>query len=81
MSQAASSTVEDLAERIIATAEADVHPQESLVQWYYSIADLYEKALENPQASKNQTKLNNLKDLKSLLRGDLDSKKSAVVKT
>ena len=75
---AASLTATELTTKIIQTADANTSSRESLVQWYYSVEDLYNRV---KKISETHPQLARLEIVKTNLRKEIDTRKNALTKT
>ena len=69
----------DMTQQVLTTISSSSTPQESLVQWYYALENLVQRAQSLSWVASGQ--LQQLITTKNTLRTELDSKKSALVKT
>ena len=75
---AAKLTATELTNKIIQTADANTYPKESLVQWYYSVEDLYTRLYTLAPLNEELARLSLTKDN---LRKEINRRKDAIATT
>lgn len=76
--QAAQLSATELSNKIIQTADENSSPRESLVQWYYTVDDLYTRTKKVDAA---HPQLARLEIVKTNLRNELTKRKTSLTKT